>query len=489
MPAERRQLGRGSVGALESFDVIVVGGGPAGCVVAARLSEDSERTVALVEAGDDYGPRSAGRWPTELLDPSAIPESHDWSDGHESLPWARVVGGCSAHNACAVMRGSVADYDAWGDAGGSSWTWATLAPCLERARETIGARRRDDAEIGMWHAAVLDAAVEAGLPRLDDIDVDEVGVGVAPTNVVDGVRHNAAFAYLDPARGRPNLQVLGDTIVDRVVLDSAGRATGVVAGGTTIQGGCVVLAAGAYGSPAVLLRSGIGAADELRRHGIRLIHELPAVGAGLADHCRVGIGFELRPEAARAMRSEGGERTIVAQAIAKWASSRADPGTWDVHLLVIVPPDRASGRITTGLLAPRSRGRVRLAARDPERLPLVEPCFLSDDDGHDLAALTEGIDFARSLARMRTLSTLVTGEVDPGAEVDTVAHARATVTSYYHPTGTCALGTVVDANAAVLGLEGLHVADASIVPSPVRAGTHLTVLAVAERVAELMRGP
>jgi choline dehydrogenase len=282
--------------------------------------------------------------------------------------------------------------------------------------------------------------------------------------------------------------VLDDTIVDRVVFDSTGHATGVVAGKRTIHGGCVVLAAGAYGSPTILMRSGVGPEDELRRHGIRPIRVLPAVGAGLADHCRAGVGFELRPEAAEAMRSEAGERTIVAQAIAKWASSRADPGTWDVHLLVIVPPDRATGRITTGLLAPRSRGRVRLAARDPGRLPLVEPCFLSDGQGHDLAALTEGIEFARGLARTRALSKLVTREVDPSPAIDSAEHARATVTSYYHPTGTCALGQVVDASGAVLGLEGLHVGDASIVPSPVRAGTHLTVLAVAERVAELMRG-
>jgi choline dehydrogenase len=401
MPAERRQLGRGSVGALESFDVIVVGGGPAGCVVAARLSEDSERTVALVEAGDDYGPRSAGRWPAELLDPSAIPESHDWRDGHESLPWARVVGGCSAHNACAVMRGAVPDYDAWGDAGGSAWTWATLAPCLERARETISARRRDDAGIGMWHAAVLEAAVEAGLPRLDDVDVDETGVGIAPTNVVDGVRHNAAFAYLDAARERPNLHVLGDTLVDRVVLDGAGRATGVAVrapdGERTIGGGLVVLAAGAYGSPAVLLRSGVGPEDELRRHGIRPRHVLPGVGMELTDHCRTGVGFALRPEAVEALRSERADRAIVAQCVAKWASSRGDPGTWDVHLLVIVPPDRSTGRITTGLVAPRSRGRVALRSADPARLPLVEPCFLSDDDGHDLTALSEGIAFSRAL--------------------------------------------------------------------------------------------
>jgi choline dehydrogenase len=457
---------------LESFDVIVAGGGPAGCVLAARLSEDAGRTVCLLEAGPDYGPRADGRWPAELLDPSAIPESHDWRDAEGSLPWARVLGGCSAHNACAVTRGAASEYDGWAD----GWTWATLEPCLRRAREALGARRRDRTEIGGWHAAVLAAVAEAGLPELDDLDAERAGVAVVATNVVDGARHNAAFAYLDAARSRPNLTVLGDTTVDRVVF---GRDTGVVAGGRTLRAERVVLAAGAYGSPAILLRSGVGPEDELRAHGIEPLHVLP-VGHNLADHCRAGVGF--------ALRSDPGESAIVAQCMAKWASSRAADGEWDVHLLAIAPPDRTTGRITAGLLAPRSRGRVGLRSADPARLPLVEPAFLSDDGGDDVGILAEALDFARGLGTTEALGEVVTGEIDPGPGAGSATHARATVTTYYHPTGTCSLGAVVDANAAVLGLENVHVADASIVPAPVRAGTHLTALAVAERVAELLRG-
>lgn len=476
--------------ALQSFDVIVVGGGPAGCVLAARLSEDVDRTVCLIEAGPDYGPRSDRRWPPELLDPSAIPESHDWSDADGSLPWARVIGGCSAHNACAVTRGAAAEYDAWQQFGGPAWTWATIGPCLRRARETLGARTRESAGIGAWHAAVVEAAAEAGLARLEDVDVEYAGVGIAATNVVDGVRHNAAFAYLDRVRDRPNLTVRGDTLVDRVAFDRAGRATGVVvAGGRTVLGDCVVLAAGAYGSPAVLLRSGVGPGDQLQAVGVRPFHDLPGVGAGLAEHCRAGIGFALRDDTVVALRAETADRAILAQAVAKWASSRADVGTWDVHLLAILPPDRATGRITTGLVAPRSRGRVRVRSPDPARLPCVEHGFLSDEGGHDIAVLTEGVAFVRALAATRALSTVATGEVDPGPGADTTAHVRASVASYYHPTGTCRLGrsddpfAVVDSRAAVHGLEDLYVGDASIIPEPVRAGTHLTVLAVADHVA------
>jgi choline dehydrogenase len=484
---------------LTSFDVIVVGGGAAGCVLAARLSEDPGRTVCLVEAGPDYGPRSAGRWPADLLDPSGLPDSHDWRDGEDELSWARVIGGCSAHNACAVTRGAAAEYDSWQHAGGPGWRWETLEPCLLRAREALGVRVREPPDVSSWHAAVVDAMVEAGLPHLSDLDAEQVGVGVAPTNVVGGARQNAAFAYLDAARDRPNLTVVGDTLVDRVLLGQGGRVTGVAVRGPDGEhergAGAVVLAAGAYGSPAVLLRSGVGPEGELRVHGIEVLHELAGVGEGLADHCRAGIGFALRDEAGAALRAEHGEQAIVAQCMAKWASSRAD-GAWDMHMLGIVVPARDSGRITAGLVAPRSRGRVGLSSTDPSRLPRVEPRFLSDEEGHDLAALAEGVEFMRSLGATRALSALVTGESDPGPEVDAAAHARATVTTYYHPTGTCRLGppddshAVLDSRAAVHGLEGLYVGDASTVPEPVRAGTHLTALAVAERVAELLRaGP
>ena len=481
---------------LPSSDVIIVGGGPAGCALAARLSEDAGCTVCLVEAGPDYGPRSAGRWPVELLDPTSIPESHDWRDGDGSLPWARVIGGCSAHNACAVTRGPAEDYDRWQTAGGPAWGWEALEPCMHRAREALGAVARETPDVGSWHAAVLDAAVEAGLPHLADHDDERVGVGVAPTNVVNGARNNAAFAYLDAARARPNLTVLGETLVDRVLLRDRDRATGVAVHGPdgkgTIHGGSIVLAAGAYGSPAVLLRSGIGPEAELRTHEIQPLHVLHGVGRGLADHCRAGIGFGLREEAAALLAADSDERAIMAQCIAKWASSRSD-GPWDMHFLAIVPPDRATARITAGLIAPRSRGAVGLQSSDPARLPRVDHGFLSDEDGHDLAALAEGIAFMRAMGETNALSAVVTGEIDPGSGVDAAAHARAAVTTYYHPSGTCRLGpaddpnAVVGSDAALHGLENVRVADASIVPEPVRAGTHLTALAVAERVAELLR--
>jgi choline dehydrogenase len=464
---------------VERYDVIVLGGGAAGCVLAARLSEDAARTVCLVEAGPDHGPRASGGWPAELLDPAQIPETHDWRDEHGSLPWAGVIGGCSAINACAVTRATAAEYDAWADAGGGAWCWSTLEPCLRRARQQLGARARAADEIGTWHAGVLAAMHEAGLAPLDDLDAESTGAGIVATNVTGGARQNAAFAYLDPARTRSNLTIHADTLADHVTLEGS-RAAGAVVQGPegerTIEADKVILAAGSYGSAAILLRSGIGPERELRAHGIPVRQALPGVGH-LTDHCRVGLGFALRGNATA-------DGTIVAQAYGKWRSSLAGDDAWDHHVFAIVPRDGSHGRITAGLVAPRSRGSVRVWSRDPAHLPRVDHGLLSDPD--DLRALAEAVEWTRALASTQALGRLTSGEIEPGRDVPAADHVRAAGATYYHPTGTCALGSVADGDGAVRGIEGLHVGDASLIPRSPRANTHLTTLAVAERVAELV---
>jgi choline dehydrogenase len=244
------------------YDVLILGAGAAGCALAGRLSENQDRSVCLVEAGPDYGHFSEGRWPADILDPRWLAlESHLWEcdDKEDRSQWrARILGGCSAHNACVVLEGAPSDYD-WGP----EWSYDVFAPYLRRAAETLRTHVLADEELTPWHRAFREAG-----------GADAI---VHPVNIVNGVRWHSGFAYVDPARGRGNLTILANTIVDRVLLED-GRATGAVAGGTELLAEVVVVSAGAYGSPGILLRSGLG-------------EDLP-VGEGLVDHVGTGAGWE-----------------------------------------------------------------------------------------------------------------------------------------------------------------------------------------------------
>ena len=225
-----------------TYDVLILGGGAAGCVLAGRLSENPDRSVCLVEAGPDYGHYDEGRWPADLLDARWLAlDSHRWERDDQddrSQIRARVLGGCSAHNACVVLRGAPEDYE-WGP----GWSYAELEPYLARGEETLATRPTPWEELSPWHRAFAEAGGDDSI--------------LHPVNAVGDVRWHAGFAYVDPARRRPNLTILADSIVDRVLL-SDGRATGAVAGGRELKADVVVVSGGAYGSPGILLRSGIG---------------------------------------------------------------------------------------------------------------------------------------------------------------------------------------------------------------------------------------
>ena len=482
---------------LERFDDLVLGGGPAGCVLAARLSEDRDRSVCLVEAGPDYGPLAGGGWPDDLIDPHQLPASHDWHHD-DGFGWsARVIGGCSAHNACMLTWGAAADYD-WGE----GWSAAALEPYRARAEETIGARPR--ADVGAWHDAVHAAAVEAGFAPVADLNAPDsaTGVGRAHFNDRGGVRRNAAIAYLDGARDRPNLAIRDRALADRLDLDGMRvRGAWVVRDGarTLIQAGRTLLCAGAYGSPAILLRSGIGPAADLARLGITPAVHLPGVGENLQNHWTARAMVDPGPELRRRVAAEAAAGGVhMAGTVVKAASSRCEPGLWDLHLFAVAwgvrdDASRPTGehvfRIATSVLRPRSAGRVMISSADPDTPPVINHRPLSDSDGADLAVLAEGVGHAVRIASAPSLRELGATVEAPTVTTEhaLIEHAATSLGCYFHPVGTCAIGSVVDGTGAVHGVDGAYVADCSVMPSIPRANTHLSALAVAERIADRLR--
>jgi len=472
-------------------DVVVCGGGTAGAVVAAELVAAGDRVVVL-EAGPDYGAFDSGHWPVELVSSATIPETHDWGyragadlPGRD-LPYerARVIGGCSAHNGCTVCWGHRSDYDGWGLAG---WSADELLPLFERASQQMRVRRFGDDDLTPLHRGFIEAGLALGLPRVDDLDtLDGVpGIGAEPSNSPDGVRWNTAFAFLDPVRSRSELEVRGHALVDRVLVER-GRAIGVraIVDGQPldVRADRVVLAAGAYGTPAVLLRSGIGPAEHLREVGIEVVADNAGVGANLHDHPTSRITFRAGDElVARTEAFAATGRPVPdEQSLAKVASSLSADGRFDLHLIA-APEEDGCVEVLVANVDPRSRGTVKLAGADPEAAPLLDHGFLTDADERDLAVLAEGIELAYDMIACPELGGLLGDEVGPPLrEPDAI---RREIIHYWHPVGSCALGIVCDERGRVHGVDGLVVADGSLFPQTPRATTNIPIVVAALRVA------
>ncbi|MEM7644417.1 MAG: GMC family oxidoreductase N-terminal domain-containing protein [Pseudomonadota bacterium] len=516
---------------VDSADHLIVGGGSAGCVMAARLSEDPAVRVTLVEAG--------GRGRNPLLHiPAGLAEVlgngiADW--GFETVPQAgldgrrlrwprgRVLGGSSAINAMCYARGDLSDYDEWGH----GWSGAEALhffKASESHSDGVSQWHGDEGPLHVtrptWtHPATrrfLAAGGQAGHGEMTDVVApDRDGVGLFDTTTHRGLRCSAARAYLTPAvRARPNLTILTGRQVSRVLFDGT-RAVGIDADGEEIAGREVVLCAGAIGTPHLMMLSGVGPGDHLRDHGISVIRDVPGVGGNLQDHLNVTCMIRTKPGSAigyaPGFLGQGlqapwdwlrGRTGLLASNLAEgtgFARSRPDLTKPDIqfHFLPALGENHGAtrnwGRTGVSLhacgLYPRSRGTIRLASADPRAAPAIDPNYLAD--AADLEVLIAGMCMAADILEQPAFDDIRLGWHKPEARPETTEQWASTIRTHaqsiYHPVGTAAMGDVTDGEGRVGGIEGLRVVDASLMPTIVGGNTNAPVIMIAERIARRMR--
>lgn len=512
------------------YDYVIVGAGSAGCVLAARLTEDPDVRVLLLEAGP---PDSSQNIDVPLGFTRNFRTRYDWDLATHPepelqrrriyLPRGRTLGGSSSINAMIYIRGNRADYDGWGHDG---WSYEELLPCFKRAEDNE--RGADD-----WHgaggplavadgrsrnpiaAAFIQAGEQAGLaPNADFNGAAQDGVGWYQATQRDGLRCSAAAAYLHPALERPNLVVQTGARVHGLRFE--GTRAVAVAGDRYEQPFVaqaereVLLCAGAYASPQLLMLSGIGDPAQLQRAGVTPVHELSQVGANLQDHLSAGaiwttdepvslLVAALEPERCmRELRETGtGPLTSCIAEAGAFVRSTAELDAPDLqlHCVPAAYPDEGLSPITDHgvtltacVLTPHSRGRVSLASGEPTAKPRIEHRYLSAPE--DVRRTIAGV---RRLLQIAAQPALAPYAQHPHAvpasdsDADILAHVRATAQTLYHPVGTCAIGTVVDEQLRVLGIDGLRVIDASVMPTITRGNTNAPTIAIAERAADLLR--
>jgi pyridoxine 4-oxidase len=503
-----------------SFDVLIVGAGSAGCVLAARLSENPVLRVALIEAG---GPATDPDIAIPQQWPLLAGRSYDWCYRTTSQPgtagrrheWprGRLIGGSSCLNAMAHVRGCRGDFQVWSDATQSArWSYEGLLPAFKRQESFSGGSSEHhgadgplpvllpDAELSPVVRAYMSAGLAAGIPWLGDHNTGKL-TGIAPNSLTirAGRRVTVADAYLDAARARANLTVIGDGLVHRLTL-SGERATGVTAqiGGevTTLVAGVTILCAGAIASPLLLMRSGIGPAKSLERAGVRCVSDHPQVGENLHDHLLTAGNVYRAKRLVPPSRLQHSESLTYVHA----GDLTRTGGVPDVVLGCVAAPSvtecfarpamGSAYTILSGVTHPTSRGRITLSGPGVLDPADIDPAYLSTD--HDRRLARRALDLARMVGHQAALADWRAEEIYPGADcradADLDAFLQRAVMTHHHPVGTCRMGhsadSVVDPDLKVRGIERLFVVDASVIPSIPTGPIHAAVIAIAETFAD-----
>jgi choline dehydrogenase len=500
------------------FDIVVVGAGSAGAVIAARASEDPRRTVCLVEAGPDYP--STADTPYDLVNSHKNSEvDHDWGFSYQptrlgasrAFPRGKVTGGSSAVNTTIALRGMPEDYDHWASLGNPAWAWERVLPAfcrLERDLDyghlpyhgdagPITIRRYAWKELTPVHEAFLEASEKLGYPDCPDAnDPDSWGAGPHPMNKLGRVRISTAVGYLAAARIRPNLDIRANTLTRRVALRQ-GRAIGVEVERNgaveTIEGRLVVLCAGALQTPAILMRSGVGPRQELEQHGIEVVCDVPGVGANLNDHPALATVVKVKD----ASLIDADDPIV--QTILRYTAPGSDQRN-DLQIEQFSYSPRGGSydhmAIAAVLEQAYSTGFVRLASADPHDKPITEQQFC--EDPRDLERMVTCFRDTLAFLETEPLASMVDHVVFPDPERDLSDEMLGQLVmklaaSGFHPSGTAKMGpandrmAVVDQQGRAHAVEGLVVADASVMPTVPRANTNLTSIMIGEMVGEWLR--